>query len=132
MTKRHWQDDEEIRRALDGAPRHFSLTKLAAMLRAMFGPNRAPSKSAIARDFAARHIAKPKPSKLDRDAELRAFVEARLAAGDTLDEIVTEGQRRFGPRMVGRSSVDRHRSRLRLEKHVGPLPDRPGKGRKTV
>ena len=119
------QDDEEVRRALLGAPRLFTYTELHDMLCERFGAARAWSRSAIARFFHARCVRRGNASKLDKDAEVLAFVEDRLGRW-SIDAIAAEARRRFGPkRAPSRSSIHRLHARLRLESRAAPPAERP-------
>jgi len=98
---------------------------LAAAARARFGPA-APGKSAIA--VWAAEIGRPRPPrKIDRDPELRAFVEAE--AGRLGPEALVAALReRFGERAPARSTLYSwlrvHRARCVGRRRGRGLPDR--------
>jgi hypothetical protein len=120
-----WYDDEELRRALEGAPRRLTITQLAALLRALFPDRATPSRSAVARYLQARGIAKPAPSKVDKNPALAALVEARLLAGDAVEQVAAQARARFGPNAIGKSSVHRHLTRMKAKGRFSPPADRP-------
>lgn len=67
----------------------------------------------IARYWSRTHPRrKGRPSRLDRDPEIRAFVEDRLDRM-TLEQIVRECRDRFDDRAPSKSAVHRHWNRLR-------------------
>lgn len=102
--------DEELRRAIEGAPRHLSYRGLAQLLTLTFG--RSFSKSGVGRAFKRLGIRKFKPSKLDADVEQLGVVEALLLAGEAPGPVLAQLRARFGTRAIGRSSIYRHRGRM--------------------
>jgi len=109
---KRWYNDEEIRRAVDGAPPSLSYLGLARALRTMFPGRDTPSKSALARYSKKRCGGKARTSRIDKNGALREFVKDHIYQL-TIDEIVTGAEAVFGPRCTSRSAVHRYRQRCR-------------------
>ena len=107
-------DDPEVAAFIEGLPRHLTYTEMTAACQERFGPERAWSADAIRRYWLKHHpITKGTFSRIDRDAELRLFIEDRIGRM-TLDEIVTACETRFGhDRTPSRSTIHLHSQKMR-------------------
>lgn len=120
--------DAEVRAFIDRAPRRLTFSELERECRRRFGAERAWSRSKIARYWhGKRGVRRGVASRLERDTEVRDFVEDRLGR-HSIVSIVTECRRRFGAgRAPSRSAVHRHWQRLRDRIAYGRGQDeRPG------
>lgn len=110
-------EDRDQAEAVLRMPPGMTADMVAARLRRRFGAERAWSAEAV-QHFRLRHAPYLRRGKIEADAALKAFVDARVGAM-TLDRLAALLRERFGPGAPKRSSLQRYIKRERRRLSAG-------------